>query len=91
LKSDFPDIKGFSLSNIFAIKKLYLFFRTNFLVIQDIDSVIENKAKSDLLSGSEIVHRFSRQYEEAFLKCFQISWRHNSTIIEKIKNPKEVN
>jgi hypothetical protein len=89
LKSDFMDIKGFSRSNIFAIKKLYLFFRTNFLVIQDIDSVIENKAKSDLLSESEIVHQLGRQYEGAFLKCFQISWRHNSTIIEKIKNLKE--
>jgi len=103
LKSEFPDIKGFSRSNIFAIKKFYLFYRTNFSIIQDIDFLIENKGKSDLPSESEIVHQLGGQlqnelvhqlggqFEEAFLKCFQIPWRHNITIIEKIKNPKEVN
>jgi len=91
LKSEFPDIKGFSRSNIFAIKKFYLFYRTNFSIIQDIDLLIENKEKSELLSESEIVHQLGGQFEEAFLKCFQIPWRHNITIIEKIKNPKEVN
>lgn len=101
LKSEFPDIKGFSRSNIFAIKKFYLFYRANFSIIQDSDLLIENKEKSELLSESEIVHQLGGQlqnelvhqlggqFEEVFLKCFQIPWRHNITIIEKIKNPKE--
>lgn len=66
LKAEFPDIKGFSRSNIFAIKKIYLFYRE-----------------------FEIVHQVGGQLDKNFLKCFQIPWRHNIAIIEKIKNPKE--
>ena len=46
LKTEFPDIKGFSRSNIFAIKKFYLFYRTHFS-IQDVDFQLENKEKSE--------------------------------------------
>lgn len=100
LKSEFPDIKGFSRSNIFAIKKFYLFYRTHFS-IQDVDFQLENKEKSEVVLEREIVHQvggqitnelihqLGGQFEEEFLKCFLIPWRHNITIIEKVKNPTE--
>ncbi len=100
LKTEFPDIKGFSRSNIFAIKKFYLFYRTHFS-IQDVDFQLENKEKSEAVLEREIVHQvggqitnelihqLGGQFEEEFLKCFLIPWRHNIAIIEKLKNPKE--
>lgn len=68
-----------------------MFYRKNFFLLQDIDLLIENNEKSDLLSESLIVQQLVGQFEEVFLKCFQMRWSHNSAIIEKIKNPKEVN
>jgi hypothetical protein len=68
-----------------------LFYRKNFFLLQDIDLLIENNEKSDLLSESLIVQQLVGQFEEVFLTCVQMRWSHNSAIIEKIKNPKEVN
>jgi len=78
LKGEFPDIKGFSRSNIFAIKKFYLFYRA-FEIVQQVGGQFE----------IELIHQLGGQLDKKFMKCFQIPWRHNIVIIEKIKDPKE--
>lgn len=78
LKAEFPDIKGFSRSNIFAIKKFYLFYQ-EFEIVHQVGGQTE----------VELIHQLGGQLDKNFFKCFQIPWRHNIAIIEKIKNPKE--
>lgn len=101
LKSEFPDIKGFSRSNLFAIKKFYLFYRSDFLITHQGNNEEEINEDLKLISESgivhqaggqvknELIHQAGGQFEEGFLKCFQVPWRHNVTIIEKVKSIKE--
>jgi hypothetical protein len=80
LKSEFPDIGGFSSYNLRFCKTFFEFYNSQLIWEQTVPK-----------SKNTIVQQVGGQFEEVFLKCFQIAWRQNITIIEKIKNPKEVN
>lgn len=76
LRAEFPDMKGFSRSNLFAIRKFYQYFRGEKIVHQ-LDGQLENVK----------VRQVDGQLEKAEILalCCQIPWLHNIVIIEKIK------
>ncbi len=79
LKSEFPEMGGFSRTNLFAIKKFYLFYR-EFLIVPQIGGQL----------GIEIIPQVGGEIPQIMLKCVEIPWKHNLTIIEKTKNIKEI-
>lgn len=93
LKAEFPGVKGFSRTNIFAIKKFYLFYRNSDFIhqlggqsqielIHQLGGQLENTENENLEIKEQLVPEFLK-------KIFQIPWRHNIAIIEKIKDLKE--
>ena len=88
LKSEFPEINGFSRSNLFAIRKFYLFYTQEFLIdipnliIQQLDGQLENEKVQQLAGQLEI--------PKIILDCCKIPWNHNVLLLEKIKNSDEI-
>ncbi|HRZ97093.1 MAG TPA: PDDEXK nuclease domain-containing protein [Paludibacter sp.] len=80
LKTEFPEMSGFSRSNLFAMRKFYLFCNQIDIIVHQLDGQIENETK--------IVHQADGQihYPEFLTLCCKIPWQHNILIIEKIKN-----
>jgi predicted nuclease of restriction endonuclease-like (RecB) superfamily len=66
LKADFPDMNGFSRTNLFAIRKFYLFYNRDFTIVPQVGGQF---------GGSEFLNL-----------CIHVPWKHNVTIIEKVKN-----
>lgn len=100
LKSEFPDIGGFSRTNLFAIKKFYLFYRQDLLFIQqfnnqskigfdyiDVENILVHQVGG--LIENDIIHQSGGRTNDNFFGCFNIPWRHNVSIIEKVKTHKE--
>jgi predicted nuclease of restriction endonuclease-like (RecB) superfamily len=88
LKSEFPEMSGFSRTNLFAIKKFYSFYYQEFF-------------KSHSIVESELIPQVGGQLQTEIIpqvgglsdnvsKCLQIPWKHNLLIIEKTKDNKEV-
>jgi predicted nuclease of restriction endonuclease-like (RecB) superfamily len=82
LKLEFPDMGGFSRSNLFAMKKFYLFYSQKDTIVQQLvgqlDDVIVQQAVGQL------------EAHENTAICLQIPWSHNLLIIEKLQTEKEV-
>jgi predicted nuclease of restriction endonuclease-like (RecB) superfamily len=66
LQAEFPDMTGFSRTNIFAIRKFYLFYNQDFTFVPQVGGQI---ARSEFLN-----------------LCIHVPWKHNVTIIEKVKD-----
>lgn len=78
LKSELPDTNGFSRSNLFAMRKFYLFYRESELVQQPV-GLIENQTN---LSNSVIVHQAGGQLNQDSI-LMKIPWGHHVTILGK--------
>jgi len=74
LKKEFPSLKGFSRTNLFYIKKFYEFYSTN--LVQHPVGLSQDDDKN------QIVQRTVGQIDNII---FQIPWRHNIEILNKIK------
>ncbi|OQA01367.1 MAG: hypothetical protein BWY70_00406 [Bacteroidetes bacterium ADurb.Bin408] len=83
LKEEFPNISGFSRSNLFAMKKFYLFHNQNDTKVQQLVGQFENKL---LLHPNEIFQQTVGQIPHNIRFCSLIPWSHNILIIEKAKN-----
>jgi len=86
LKDEFPDMEGFSVSNLKTCKLFYQFF--------PIGSQVANQSGSDQkLIGSQAVNQLqiSPQAGDEISQqlVVQIPWGHIKVIITKIKDPKE--
>ena len=79
LKDAFPNMKGFSRSNLLYMKKWYLFFSDGRQGVTQID---EN-GKSQQAVGE------LKKVQQVVAQIFQIPWGHNIAIISKIKNHEE--
>jgi predicted nuclease of restriction endonuclease-like (RecB) superfamily len=92
LKAEFPEMGGFSRSNLFAVKKFYLFYSQSFEFIQQLAVQIANpnvqQAAGHLKISQHLVDQNS--HPPILQLCIKIPWIHNITIIEKIKDKKEV-
>ncbi|ABE52141.1 PDDEXK nuclease domain-containing protein [Methanococcoides burtonii] len=80
LSSEFPDTKGFSLSNLKYIKQWYLFYSREFEKSQQ--AVGQNSSKSLLQSEKSFE-------QQAVAQLTQVPWGHNIVIISKCKNLNE--
>jgi predicted nuclease of restriction endonuclease-like (RecB) superfamily len=75
LKAEFPEMSGFSKTNLFAIKKFYAFYKNCFELLPQVGGNV-----------FQIIPQAGGNFNERFLKCFLIPWKHNILIIEKIKD-----
>ena len=82
LKLEFPDIGGFSRSNLFAMKKFYLFYNQKNTIVQQVVGQLQNEIVQQPVGQIENIDKTA-----LFLK---IPWSHNLVIIEKLNNEKEV-
>ena len=82
LKSEFPDLKGFSRRNLFNTKKFYEFYCD--LIVQQPVALLNSEAKKDHDSISQQpVDQFVQQV------VAQIPWGHNILIFSKSTDIKE--
>ena len=87
LKSEFPDMGGLSVTNIKLCRQFYLFYRSDFLIRQQL--VGELKIGQQVVGELENSTKLEENSSEDLIECFQIPWGHNVIIIQKIKNQKE--
>lgn len=80
LKSEFPEIKGFSRTNLYSIKKFYEFY-SDFEFVHQVGGQLTN---------NEIIHQVGGQFPDIIKLCSLIPWRHNISIIEKTNSNDEV-
>jgi predicted nuclease of restriction endonuclease-like (RecB) superfamily len=76
LQSEFPEMKGFSRSNLFYMKKWYLFYNETEINVQQV-------------VGQSLLPSEINQKEKVQQLVGQIPWGHNILIITKVKNIKE--
>ncbi|MCC5917059.1 MAG: DUF1016 family protein [Cryomorphaceae bacterium] len=85
LKRELPDTNGFSRTNLFAMRKFYLFYKDSELV-QQLGGQFEELAKSK--ENLELVHQVGGQLPPTCILC-KIPWRHHVVILGKCKTVKE--
>ncbi|GGP03162.1 hypothetical protein GCM10010992_10460 [Cloacibacterium rupense] len=104
LKKEFPEIKGFSETNLKFFKRFYLFYRNEFTnryqvgddfqntdnqSIKEIKQIDnENTSLQQLVRISENINR-QQLVNETFEKLFLIPWGHHIQILTKCKTTKE--
>jgi len=88
LTDEFSDIKGFSRSNLFNIRKWYQFYSQDKAIVQQAVGLI-NPLKTGIFS--EPYYEINQQaVDQNLLKLFSlVPWGHHVLIITKIKNIEE--
>jgi len=91
LRSEFPDMKGFSYSNLKYCKQFYLFYTQDDLIRQQVVGEIPAQLAQDLQAGESekdiIRHQLGGELEVN--PIFQIPWGHHVQIFTKCKSVKE--
>lgn len=80
LKKEFPDIAGFSRSNLFAMKQFYQFYSQEPEKVQQVVGQSEQKKNVQQVVGF---------FENNQIPVNKIPWGHNVLIIHKIKKKNE--
>ncbi|HEX7585863.1 MAG TPA: DUF1016 N-terminal domain-containing protein [Prolixibacteraceae bacterium] len=84
----FPDVKGFSLSNIKYIRQWYLFYNQRIVIGQQL--VGQLKKEVPPLAEDAIVQQVVAQLPDSNIEqLFQIPWGHHIAIISKCKTVPE--
>ncbi|MCK5851415.1 DUF1016 family protein [bacterium] len=88
LKSEFPDLTGFSRSNLYSMRQFYLFYNQHDLIVQQLVGQIEDIKKE---TKNEIVQQVAGQFQknEIVQKLKLIPWGHHTLIFQKIKKINE--
>lgn len=95
LKSEFPDMKGFSERNLYNIKQFYLFYSQDNTISHQVGAKLEDvdlhqagaKIKIAEKNINTIRHQLGDEFEEHLI--FQIPWRHHVEIFSKCKSVQE--
>ncbi|MDU1893081.1 MAG: PDDEXK nuclease domain-containing protein [Dysgonomonas sp.] len=95
LKSEFPDMKGFSERNLYNIKQFYLFYSQDNTISHQVGAKLEDvdlhqagaKIKIADKEINTIRHQLGDEFEEHLI--FQIPWRHHVEIFSKCKSVQE--
>ena len=91
LRSEFPDMKGFSERNLLDIKRFYVFYAQNNVIPSQLATEIPHQlgAKIQIADNEKniIPHQLGAQLETH--PIFQIPWRHHTEIISKSKSISE--
>jgi predicted nuclease of restriction endonuclease-like (RecB) superfamily len=100
LKRELPDTNGFSRTNLFAMRKFYLFYKDCEIVHQGDGQFKTNDFQDNrnvlqpagLIQNNEIliVHQLGGQLEQNSI-LFKIPWKQHVTIFSKCGNIKEAN
>jgi predicted nuclease of restriction endonuclease-like (RecB) superfamily len=85
LKRELPNTKGFSRTNLFAMRKFYLFYKDAELVHQAVGLLDDG---SQGRQDSVIVHQLGGQLHSDSMLC-KIPWRHHVVILGKCNTLKE--
>ena len=95
LKLDLPDTNGFSRTNLFSMRKFYLFYKDSQLVHQAGGLIQNTDIQSDTIvrqaSGLEkngLVQQVAGLITEQNILC-KIPWRHHISIIGKCDKPEQ--
>jgi len=95
LRSEFPDMKGFSERNLYNIKQFYLFYNQDNTILHQVGAKLEDVnshqagAKKKITEKNENIIRQEIDGELADHPIFQIPWRHHVEIISKSKSVHE--
>jgi predicted nuclease of restriction endonuclease-like (RecB) superfamily len=88
---DFPDLKGFSVSNLYYIKQFYLFYNQDFSNFQQVVGELAQQPVAELQvvdnKGDTIRQQVVDNSENHLI--FQIPWGHHIQIFSKSKSVKE--
>lgn len=77
LKKEIPDTDGFSRTNLFTMRKFYLFYKDNYnQIVHQLGGQVKD---------SELVHQLGGQLPDNSILC-NIPWRHQVVIISKTKS-----
>lgn len=79
LQSEFPEVKGFSLTNIKYIRQWYLFYNQDVIIGQQL--VDQLKVEDDAIGQQLVAQLPDRNIDQ----LFQIPWGHNIAIYLKCK------
>lgn len=98
LKAEFPDLGGFSVSNLYSIVKFYKFFRLNFEILHQPGGESTSQALNEIINAK--FHQVGGKIENIKLQqaagqievpdilqlCLQIPWRHIVLLLQKCDN-----
>jgi len=88
LRSSFPDISGFSTDNIRFMKRMYLFYnQDNIIVAQVVQELEEATEIEENPNIAQVVQQLIST--ELFDLIVSIPWGHHTTILRKLKDIKE--
>ena len=91
LSLEFPDLKGFSTSNLYYMKQFYLFYTQEGTIFQQVVGKIGHQVGGILQpadnKGNIILHQVGEELENH--PIFQIPWRHHVEIFTKCKSVHE--
>ena len=91
LLKEFPDMKGFSTSNLYYIRQFYQFYTKGKSIRQQAVGEIPHQLGAELQpvcnQGDRILHQVGGELEDH--PIFQIPWRHHVQIFTKAKSIKE--
>ncbi len=92
LKQELPETNGFSRTNLFSMRKFYLFYKDSIIVHQAAGLIQGNENQeitivqqpAGLLENppNELVHQLGGLLEENNILC-KIPWRHHTAILNK--------
>ncbi|MDR2207303.1 MAG: PDDEXK nuclease domain-containing protein [Flavobacteriaceae bacterium] len=95
LRTEFPNMKGFSERNLYNMKQFYLFYSQDNTILQQVVAKLENpifhqlggKLQQDENKEITIRHQIGNEFTTH--QIFQIPWGHHVQIITKCKSVKE--
>lgn len=92
LKNELPDTNGFSRTNLFAMRKFYLFYKDSAIVPQALGILQHNDSPNNKVvhqlgeqMENELVHQAGGLITEQHILC-KIPWRHHVAIMSKCDN-----
>ncbi|MGQ3684934.1 MAG: DUF1016 N-terminal domain-containing protein [Candidatus Loosdrechtia sp.] len=86
LMSEFPDMKGFSRSNLMYIKKWYLFYRKSSAIVQQPVGQFTKQLVSQFPVRKISQQPVGQIGQQIIAQITQISWGYNILLLEKIKD-----
>ena len=95
LRAEFPEMKGFSKSNLYNTKQFYLFYTQDNTIFQQVVGKLESSnfhqvgGKIQIADNKSniILHQLGEEFTVPLI--FQIPWRHHVEIFTKCKSVKE--
>lgn len=85
LQTEFPEVKGFSLTNIKYIRQWYLFYNQRISIGQQLVDQLNNETISPLIEDIIVQQAVAQSPDSDIEQLFKIPWGHNIAIYLKCK------